>query len=366
VRAPSARHTPKNRIPLSASSPGTIALFGSGETSLTGARVFEALAQSLSAPLDLTFVETPAGFELNSAEVVGRVARFARSRLSNYHPVVTIVAARRRGTPFSPDDAQVAAPLLHSNLIFLGPGSPTYAVRQLQGSLAWHIMLARHRLGAALALASAAAIAAGAFALPVYEIYKAGEDPNWKPGLDLLAPFGLRLVFIPHWDNSEGGPGLDTSRCFIGWERFRDMADVLPRDVRVVGVDEHTALLIEPASRSCRIIGSGGVTIQFGAEECRFESGSSFEIARLGAFRLPKASEGIPHEVWDMAQGQSLDAQSAGTPNAHVMELVEQRVCARARKDWALADQLRAQIATLGWVVQDTAEGTRLEPVSKA
>lgn len=348
------------------SSPGTIALFGSGETSLTGARVFEALAHSLPAPLDVTFVETPAGFELNSAEVVGRVARFARSRLHNYHPLVTIVAARRRGTPFSPDDEQVAAPLLHSNLIFLGPGSPTYAVRQLQGSLTWHIILARHRLGAALALASAAAIAAGAFALPVYEIYKAGEDPHWKPGLDLLAPFGLRLVFIPHWDNAEGGPGLDTSRCFVGRERFRDLAAELPRDVRVVGVDEHTGLLIEPASRSCRVIGCGGVTLLYAADESRFENESSFEINRLGPFRLPEASEGIPHAVWTMAHGQAADSQSAGTPNGHVMELVEQRLSARARKDWALADQLRAQITSLGWRVVDTAIGTELERASKA
>ncbi len=80
-------------------------------------------------------------------------------------------------------------------------------MRQLQASLTWHTILARHRLGASLALASAAAIAAGTFALPVYEIYKVGEDPHWKPGLDLLKPFGLSLAFIPHWDNMEGGAG---------------------------------------------------------------------------------------------------------------------------------------------------------------
>jgi len=108
------------------------------------------------------------------------------------------------------------------------------------------------------------------------------------------------------------------------------------------------------------------VTIQCAADESRFEGGTSFEIGRLGAFRLPQAEEGIPHHVWEMAQGQSLGAQSEGTPSAHVMELVEQRLDARARKDWALADQLRAHIATLGWRVVDTTNGTRLEPVSKA
>ena len=70
--------------------------------------------------------------------------------------------ARKRGTLDSPDEPQVVAPLLEADLIFMGPGSPTYAVRQLSDSLAWHYLLARHRLGAALVLASAAVIAISA------------------------------------------------------------------------------------------------------------------------------------------------------------------------------------------------------------
>jgi cysteinyl-tRNA synthetase len=108
------------------------------------------------------------------------------------------------------------------------------------------------------------------------------------------------------------------------------------------------------------------VTIQCGADEWRLESGTSFEINKLGAFRLPEASEGIPPEVWTMALDQERDVRSPGAPNAQVMTLVEQRLGARARKDWALADQLRAQIASMGWIVVDTAEGSRLEPASKA
>ena len=33
-------------------------------------------------------------------------------------------------------------------MIFMGPGSPSYAVRQLEDSLTWEYILARHRLGA--------------------------------------------------------------------------------------------------------------------------------------------------------------------------------------------------------------------------
>ncbi|NCP15895.1 cysteinyl-tRNA synthetase, partial [bacterium] len=155
---------------------GPIALLGSGETSLSGGRIFESLAQSLPTPLRIAILETPAGFELNSTQVAGRVADFLRTRLQNFDPVVDVLPARKRGAPFSPDNAKLLAPLLSANMIFMGPGSPTYAVRQLRGSLAWDMLRARQRMGAALVFASAATIAVGARALPVYEIYKVGED----------------------------------------------------------------------------------------------------------------------------------------------------------------------------------------------
>src|SRR6185436_3065806 len=124
--------------------------------------------------------------------------------------------ARKRDTPFSPDNAELTYPLLQAHLIFLGPGSPTYAVRQLEQTRAWHRLMARCRTGTTLVLASAAALAIGAYTLPVYEIYKVGEDLHWHRGLDFFGGLGLPLVFVPHWDNAEGGADLDTSCCFMG------------------------------------------------------------------------------------------------------------------------------------------------------
>jgi cysteinyl-tRNA synthetase len=40
---------------------------------------------------------------------------------------------------------------------------------------------------------------------------------------------------------------------------------------------------------------------------------------------------------------------------------VEERQAARARRDWAAADMLRQQLASLGWQVQDTPDGPRLD-----
>ena len=241
--------------------PGPVVLFGSGETSPSGRKVFDFLLSKLTPAPRLALLETPAGFELNSEQVIGRVAEFISHRLQNYRPQVEIVAARKRGTPFSPDDPAVAAPLLEADLIFMGPGSPSYAVRQLQDSLAWQYLQARHRLGAALSFASAATVAAGAYALPVYEIYKVGEDLHWKPGLDLLGPYGLPLVFIPHWNNNDGGEELDTSRCFMGQERFAKLMEMLPPDLTVIGLDEKTALVLDVQAGVCRVMGLGGVTL---------------------------------------------------------------------------------------------------------
>ena len=344
--------------------PGRIALLGSGETSLAGGRVFESLAKVLPTPLRVAVLETPAGFELNSDRVAGRVADFLAVRLQNYRPQVTVIPARQRGTRFSPDDPEITAALLHADLMFMGPGSPTYAVRQLRDSLAWHRLIARQRVGATLALASAAVVAVSALALPVYEIYKAGHDLGWQPGLDLFGPYGLKLVFVPHWNNAEGGAELDTSRCFMGRSRFETLRAMLPADVTVVGIDEHTALAIDLADGAAQVMGAGDVTVLRGAETRCFAQGDRFSLAEFGPFAWPKPDAGLPADVWAEALAAAA-ADEAPSPPAEVLALVAEREAARARRDWAAADALRSRIAALGWQVRDTPEGPVTETLSR-
>jgi hypothetical protein len=228
-------------------------LFGSGETSTTGRAVFEGVLRGLPAPVRLAILETPAGFQPNSALVAQNVAEFLQQRLANLDLDITVVPARRRGTPHSPDDAALADPVLAADAIFLGPGSPTYAARQLRESVVWDAVRLRFAEGAALILASAAVLAISAHTLPVYEIFKAGADLGWERGLDLLGTAGPALAFVPHWNNREGGADLDTGHCFMGQERFDVMRAMLPRDVVVVGIDEHTALVVDPSSGSATV-----------------------------------------------------------------------------------------------------------------
>ena len=338
---------------------GQIAFLGSGETSLAGGRIFESLAHNLNEPIRIALLETPAGFELNSPQVVGRVGDFMKTRLQNYKPVVDVIPARKKGSAFSPDDPEIVKPLLHANMIFMGPGSPTYAIRHLKDTLTWDVVRARQRLGATLIFASAATISIGAHSLPVYEIYKVGQDVHMVDGLNLFADFGLHVSFIPHWNNAEGGADLDTSRCFIGMDRFNEWCDLLPSENETIGLDEHTGLIIDLESDVCEVNGVSSVSLVRECDPEMFPSGSKFPLSELGEFRLPDPIEkDIPPAVWEMCL--NVPPLEDDQPSDEVMALVERRAAARASKNWAESDQLRDEIASLGWTVQDSKEGSKL------
>lgn len=343
-------------------SPGRVVLFGSGETSSSGRKVFDFLFQAMSEDVRVAILETPAGFELNSEWVAGQVADFLIKRLKNYDLEVHVVPARKRGTAFSPDDPDIVEPLLTSNVIYMGAGSPTYAVKQLEGSLAWHTLMAQHRLGTNLVLASASPLAFGAYTIPVYEIYKVGEDLHWKNGLDFFKPFGLEVVFVPHWNNKDGGAYLDTSRCFMGLSRFTTLIEMIPEQATVVGIEEHTALIIKMDEQTCHIMGKGGVIILKEGEEKRHENDHPFSIGELGSFRLPDLSDGIPEGVINQAIRAKERFQSGDLPTVppRVLELLEAREFARGQSDWREADRLRDEILKLGWRIRDTDEGPEL------
>lgn len=339
--------------------PGQIAFLGSGETSLAGGRIFESLARSIDAPVRIALLETPAGFELNSSLVVGKVGEFMKTRLQNYKPVVDVIPARKKDSPFSPDDPELIKPLLQANMIFMGPGSPTYAIRQLQGSLAWDVVRARHRLGATLIFASAATISIGAHALPVYEIYKVGQDIHAVDGLDLFGDFGLHVSFIPHWNNAEGGIDLDTSRCFVGMDRFAEWRRLLPIEDQTIGLDEHTGLIVDFAAGVCEVSGVSSVTLVRGDELKMHPAGSKFSLDELGAVQIPEPlDKDISAQAWEMVR--QAPPMVADTPSEAVIDLADRRLAARANKDWAESDRLREQIAALGWTVQDSKDGYKL------
>lgn len=337
-----------------AEGPGAIVLIGSAEAAGAGRAAARWLAAAGRTPRAVSVLETPAGFELNSEAVAARWTSAIRTQPEMRGAEVTQLPLRDRGAT---DDADLAAPILGADLIALGAGSPTYAVRQLRGSIAWENASAAHLTGASLLLASAGAIAAGAFALPVYEIFKVGDDVHWKEGLGLFDLYGLRLAIVPHWDSASGADKLDTSRCLMGQVRFERLQALLPADVVVVGIDEHTVLAIEPATATAEVLGRGGVTVIRGGEEEVHASGVTFPLEQLGPFRVPDApSAERVAAVREARAGHEV----ASEPPADVRELAASRDQARAAKDFESADRLRERIGERGWSVEDDPRGSRL------
>ena len=103
--------------------------------------------------------------------------------------------------------------------------------------------------------ASAAALTIGACTVPVYEIYKCGHDPYWLDGLNILGAIGVDAVVIPHYDNAEGGHH-DTCFCYLGERRLRLMEQELPADHYVLGVDEHTGVILNLEEGSAEVVGN--------------------------------------------------------------------------------------------------------------
>jgi hypothetical protein len=231
------------------STPGLVTLIGSGEVSAGMVKVHRQLLEDLGrrGPRPV-FLETPAGFELGAEAIAARFVEYFRTslsldlRLARYHS--------REDPPAEQADALEA--LAQADYIIAGPGSPTYAVEHLRGTPILATVLQRWQAGAQLVFASAATIALGRHALPVYEIYKVGRPLSWAAGLDIFGDSGIELAIIPHWDNAEGGTH-DTRACFMGMDRFSRLRTLLPESAVVLGVDEHTAVSLDLAAGQATI-----------------------------------------------------------------------------------------------------------------
>ncbi len=348
--------------------PGIIVLLGSGETLPSSGTIHEFAARRLPERPHIVILETPAGFEPNSDLVAKKIKQFLARRLQNYKPRITVLPARRRGTRFSPDSPQIVAPILEADEILLGPGSPTYGARQLNNSLALQMIKARQRLGGVLFLSSSATLAFGRYTMPVYEIYKVGEDLHWQEGLDFFSQYDLTFSVVPHWNNSDGGAELDTSRCYMGKVRFAALMKLLPPEHTILGIDEHTAIIFDFGEGCCYVRGSDSVTILREGTAQVFETGSTLPMDVLGNWRIPRGRKGVSAAVWEKAEDTAAKIEAAREtipePPVEVHALLQARTEARANEDWGEADRLREQILAAGWQVMDTDSGSKLAPLS--
>jgi cyanophycinase-like exopeptidase len=250
-----------------------IVLMGSGELTATMVEVHKEILSRLGGEPKAVFLDTPAGFQLNADQLSQRAVEYFLTRVQ--HPMTV---ASFKSKDVSPFEAEKAYGLLkQSDYILVGPGSPTYAVRHWKDSPVPEIIAERIEKGGCLVAASAAALTVGRFTLPVYEIYKVGQELHWVEGMDVLGHFGLNYVVVPHWNNAEGGTH-DTRCCFIGEPRFKSLASMLTPGVGVFGLDEHTACIIDFARGEAVIRGIGSVTIRYAGSEKVYRRGESFPV----------------------------------------------------------------------------------------
>src|SRR5260370_37411839 len=103
---------------------------------------------------------------------------------------------------------------------------------------------------------------------------------------------------VTHGNNQEGGEELDASHSFMGQERFEHLIGLLPSDVDVVGIDEHTALMLDFAAGLGVVFGRGGVNWLRHGSTKRLDAGASTPLEALGLTRQPQSMEDIPQAVW--------------------------------------------------------------------
>jgi len=258
--------------------PRLLTVMGSGETAPTMVKVHRAVVDRLgpgTAPGVL--LDTPFGFQTNAAELSARAVAYFRESVG---AELEVAGLRSRSDLEGPGGDTIVARLAAAPFVFAGPGSPTFALRQWRGTLVPPILAEKLELGGAVTFASAAALTLGAVTVPVYEVYKVGEEPKWAEGLDLLRAIGLPVALIPHYDNAEGGTH-DTRFCYLGEERLARLEGELPEGTYVLGVDEHTALLVDLDTGHAQVMGRGGVTVRVRGRSARVEAGEHLSLDRV-------------------------------------------------------------------------------------
>lgn len=356
------------------------------------------------------FLDTPAAFQENIDRLAQRAESYFRDSLG-----LDIAIARWKDYVDPYRRPEFLATLAQGNYVVAGPGSPSFALRAWRDTEIPSMLRRLVRAGGALVFSSAAAVTLGAFSVPVYEIFKVGEDPHWIEGLDLLAEVGLDVAVVPHYDNREGND-FDTRFCYLGEKRFLAMEELLPPKVAVLGLDEHTGCIIDATLTILSVVGSGSVTFGRGARRQQFWAHSPVDLTTLSDWTHPYAEEGgqsapfgqaavkgqpragvpsagsdvealvrsalgtlencepLPNEESAKLANRSKEfldrtiaqlgllARKYEEPQSSKIEplveaLVDIREGARKVSDWSLADRIRDTLKSVGVEVRDTSSG---------
>jgi len=258
---------------------------GSGETAPTMVTPHREIVARLGEPTPrAVLLDTPYGFQENASEITERAVEYFSHRVQlTIEPagfLGPLAVDQSHRTPMA--EAAALSRLRTAGFVFAGPGSPSYALSVWKSSPVPEALATKLVEGGAVVFSSAAALTLGSFSVPVYEIYKVGKAVHWLEGLDLMRAAGIEgsCVVIPHYDNAEGGTH-DTHFCYLGERRLSVMETMLPEDAWVLGIDEHTVLVVDLDAKTVSISGRSGVTIRRRGKSQVFPAGTRLTIDQL-------------------------------------------------------------------------------------
>jgi cyanophycinase-like exopeptidase len=272
---------------------------GSGETAPTMMKHHRELIARFSGTPKAVVLDTPYGFQENAAELASKAVEYFRKSVGYPIEIAGLTRLHDEDTLII---EQGLSRVRQADYVFAGPGSPTYALRQWAGTSVPDIVRGKMRTGGAVTFASAAALTLGRYTVPVYEIYKVGNDPYWLEGLDVLGEIGLNVAVIPHYDNAEGGHH-DTRFCYMGERRLSMLEEQLPADAHVIGVDEHTGVILDLDSNTATVIGNSTMTVRIKGRSTIHNAG---DVISIDALRDPATgATNIPIQVTETPDSQT-------------------------------------------------------------
>ena len=295
--------------------PRLLAIMGSGETAPTMNAPHRAIFERLGSETDAVLLDTPFGFQENAPILAAKAIEYFRDAIGR---PVEAAGLTRTDTGDTVAVERGVAKVRAANWVFAGPGSPTFALDQWKNTAVPDALADKLRSGGAVVFSSAAALTLGKATVPVYEIYKVGVDPYWLDGLDVLAEVGLDVAVIPHYDNAEGG-NHDTRFCYLGERRLAMLEPTLPDGCFVMGIDEHTGVVMDLDADTAEIVGKGAVTLRRYGVSVRLESGQTVPIDTLrsaGAGASHVTSAGTPGSDLGLTPGQSVSGKAGGVGQA--------------------------------------------------
>jgi hypothetical protein len=328
-------------------------------------------------PVRAVSLDTAYGFQANVPQMTEKIVDYFATSLRI--PIRPLHFTSFEGTS-EVERATFRQDVRAANYVFAGPGSPSYALHQWEPLNLAEDLRGTLRDGGVLCFASAAALTLGYVTVPVYEIYKVGSAAHWLPGLDVLAMAGIRGAVIPHYDNAEGG-NYDTRFCYLGEDRLIELERQIPDETGILGVDEHTAGIIDLEHDTLTVMGKGGVYWRRNGETRTFESGTVTPLSELQSFQpeevrpadeptreegevevlVALAEKGGPEAIDAIASLARLARTGSGVqidPSDLVNGLLDLRVNARDAKDFDLADRIRDVLVTSGIEVMDAPDGS--------